>query len=164
MLIPKALPLLGSTLPNQRESRHLFMNELQVDPLQGVDSSKDEGRPAGMLLEDDRSHPREKRSQSTKGKSSRFDDEDYWWSCRRKSDRCSYILLLKKLDPALRVFVRFVDFLEAFWTIFVSENPIRIDIIILKIRPKVSTFESIKLKVKFYWKIPWRRWQFHQFG
>jgi hypothetical protein len=77
MLIPKALPLLGSTLPNQRESRHLFMNELQVDPLQGVDSSKDEGRPAGMLLEDDRSHPREKRSQSTKGKSSRFDDEDY---------------------------------------------------------------------------------------
>jgi hypothetical protein len=37
------------------------MNKLQVDPLQGVDSSKDEVRTAGMLLEDDRSHPREKR-------------------------------------------------------------------------------------------------------
>jgi hypothetical protein len=60
-LIPTALPSLGSTLPNQRESRHLLINALQVDPLQGVDSSKDEGRPAGMLLEDDRSHPREKR-------------------------------------------------------------------------------------------------------
>jgi hypothetical protein len=52
---------LGLTLPNYRESRHLFVNELQVDPLQGIDSSKDEGRPAGMLLEDDQSHPREKR-------------------------------------------------------------------------------------------------------
>jgi hypothetical protein len=60
-LIPTALPSLGLTLPNYRESRHLFVNELQVDPLQGIDSSKDEGRPAGMLLEDDQSHPREKR-------------------------------------------------------------------------------------------------------
>ncbi len=58
-MIPTALPSLGSTLPNNRESRPLPINELQIDS-QRVYSSKDEDHPAEML-EDDQKNPREKR-------------------------------------------------------------------------------------------------------
>jgi hypothetical protein len=66
-----------------------------------------------------------------KGKSSRF-DEGIIDGCA--VEKAAVVLLLKKFDPALSVFVRFVDFLEAaVKTIFVrSENPIRIDIFVLK--------------------------------
>ncbi|XP_046637206.1 uncharacterized protein LOC124315517 isoform X2 [Daphnia pulicaria] len=58
-LIPTTLPSLGSTLPNNRESRPLPINELQIDH-QRVYSSKDEGHSAGML-EDNQKNLREKR-------------------------------------------------------------------------------------------------------
>ncbi|EFX67881.1 hypothetical protein DAPPUDRAFT_229109 [Daphnia pulex] len=58
-LIPTTLPSLGSTLTNNRESRPLPINELQIDH-QRVYSSKDEGHPAEML-EDNQKNPREKR-------------------------------------------------------------------------------------------------------
>jgi hypothetical protein len=58
-MIPTALPSLGSTLPNNRESRPLPINELQIDS-QRVYSSKDEDHTAEML-EDDQKNPREKR-------------------------------------------------------------------------------------------------------
>lgn len=57
--MPTALPSLDSVVKNNRESRRLPANELQMDP-RGVYSSKEEV-PSNGMLEDDRKIPREKR-------------------------------------------------------------------------------------------------------